>query len=242
MLVGRLSLLSGPHVGRTAFVLKDVTVFEVGRAAGSHVKITDPKVAMNHCRLFRKDEEFTVYALSDSRPTLRNDEQVKKVVLQSGDRLRVGDTELLFELLTPEEAAKPLDPSVQPASRQKAKPAPTQAEPAPAEAEPTERVEAQAPTARLVVLDGKNRGTTYQLNSTDRVKIGRASSSDIRLSDVKVSRDHCIVEQMGGHFVVIDLESANGTIVNGERVRKTVLKNNDFLRLGFTVLKFQTTP
>ncbi len=77
------------------------------------------------------------------------------------------------------------------------------------------------------------------MSDQQQFKIGRASTSDIRLSDVKVSRDHCLIEQVGGHFIVIDLESANGTIVNGERVRKTVLKNNDFLRLGFTVLRFQ---
>jgi pSer/pThr/pTyr-binding forkhead associated (FHA) protein len=219
-----------------AFVLKDVTVFEVGQAAGSHVRITDKAMAMNHCRLFRKDEEFTVYALSDSRPTLVNGKEEKKVVLKNGDRLRVGETELLFEMVAPEDVAKPSAP----AKPSKAKKQPESREPA-VPAEPTERVErAQAAEATLVVVDGKNRGTTYRLTEEQQFKIGRASTSDIRLSDVKVSRDHCLIEQVGGHFIVVDLESANGTIVNGERVRKTVLKNNDFLRLGFTVLRFQT--
>ncbi len=132
MKVGRLSVLSGPHTGRMAFVLKDVTVFEVGRAAGSHVKITDKAMAMNHCRLFRKDEEFTVYALSDSRPTSVNGGEVKKVVLHSGDRIRVGDTELLFELVAPDEAAKPAVRKPATAPRQeKPATAPRQEKPAP---------------------------------------------------------------------------------------------------------------
>ena len=61
----------------------------------------------------------------------------------------------------------------------------------------------------------------------------------MRLPDAKVSREHCLIEQLEGQYIIIDLQSANGTIVNGERVRKTVLQNSDFLRLGFTLLKFE---
>ena len=40
------------------------------------------------------------------------------------------------------------------------------------------------------------------------------------------------------HHIIVDLESANGTVVNGDRVKKTVLKEGDFIRLGYTMLKY----
>ena len=225
MMLGKLSLLSGPQQGRTVFVLKGLTVFEVGRAPGAHVKLTDGSVAMNHCRLYRKEEEYTLYALSDQRPSLVNGKKAKKTPLSSGDRITLGSVEFLFELVTEEQAEESL--------RQ-------DAESPPATAENSEPPAAAPAGACLVVLDGENRGMTFSLTGKSQVKIGRSSSNDIRLPDVKVSRDHCLIEQLEGHYIIVDLESANGTIVNGERVRKTVLQSNDFLRLGFTVLKFQS--
>ena len=69
-------------------------------------------------------------------------------------------------------------------------------------------------------------------------KIGRSLTSDLKLADGKISRDHCLVETVRDHHIIVDLESANGTIVNGEKVKKTVLQEGDFIRLGFTVLKY----
>jgi len=63
-------------------------------------------------------------------------------------------------------------------------------------------------------------------------------TSDLKLLDGKISRDHCVIEVVRDHHIIIDLESANGTIVNGERIRKSVLKEGDFIRLGFTMLKY----
>ena len=224
MKVGRLSFLNGPLKGRPAFVLKGLTVFEVGKAPGAHVKLQDKAVAMNHCRLYRKEEEYTLYALSDQRPTMVNGDPISKVIIAQGDRISLGSSEFLFELVTPEEAEESLRAIAEPVEA-----------PAPA---PGKQKEAST-SAQLLVVDGESRGTCFPLGKNAQCKIGRASTSDIRLVDVKVSRDHCLIEQLEGHYIVVDLESANGTIVNGERVRKTVLQDNDFLRLGFTVLKFE---
>jgi pSer/pThr/pTyr-binding forkhead associated (FHA) protein len=240
------------------FVLKGVTVFEVGRAQGSHVRVTDEGVAMNHCRLFRKGDEFTLYALSDSKPTLVNGSTARKVVLQNGDRITLGQTELLFELVSPDEVdrVESLPPARfvdAPAGAGAEAPGTgtreKQSSPPDAEDE-QDTVAAKAESSKeqpagpkipasLVVMDGENRGAVFRLFGKKKFKIGRASAADVHLTDAKISRDHCLIQHKDGHFVLVDLESANGTIVNGERIRKTVLRNNDFLRLGFTVLKFQ---
>ena len=90
----------------------------------------------------------------------------------------------------------------------------------------------------LVVLDGKDKGRTFVLSGKDKIRIGRSVNADFKLADGKVSREHCQLETVRDHHIIIDLESSNGTVVNGERVKKTVLKEGDCIRLGFTVLKY----
>lgn len=222
MMVGRLYVLSGPHDGKRVYVLDRLNVYEIGVASGSHIKLHDKGVALNHCRLYRTGEEFTVYALSEKRATLINSAPIQKAQIQSGDRLRVGDTEMLFELVAPEDVNTP------------------PAEPPPAAQAPQAPAGAPGNSARLLVLDGDNRGQIFSLAGREAFKIGRASTSDFRINDAKMSRDHCRIENAQNHFMIIDLESANGTIVNGEKVRKALLKNGDFLRLGFTMLRFES--
>ncbi len=64
------------------------------------------------------------------------------------------------------------------------------------------------------------------------IRIGRALDNDIRLSDKLVSRNHCRIEVGPEGPWVIDLGAANGTMINGERVRRHSLRPGDELRVG----------
>ena len=90
----------------------------------------------------------------------------------------------------------------------------------------------------LVVIDRDAQRGRFALNGKVQFKIGRAVTSDLRLSDRKVSRDHCVIESLRDQHIIIDLESANGTVVNGDRIKKVVLKDGDFICLGCTTLKY----
>jgi len=70
------------------------------------------------------------------------------------------------------------------------------------------------------------------------IKIGRLASAHLKLDDPKVSRIHAVIEvSRGGQDVsIIDMGSAEGTFVNGEKVTKVKLKNGDEIRLGDTRL------
>lgn len=276
MKTGRLFVLSGPHNGAKLFALDRLNVYEVGKASGSHIKIRDDSLAMNHCRLYKKEETYSVYALSENRPTLVNGESVKKHILQHEDRIVIGETELLFELLAPENLQNPpdlqsLQSSAQPPAEPSAQPAGQPAEPVPADLTIATEAPSQAPAgspqptgqdpagnpesppqqaqpapqaaptgpAKLVVRDGQKNGVIFPLVGKAQFKIGRATNNDIRISDAKVSRTHCVIEEVDSAYIIIDLESANGTIINGEKVHKTELHNGDFLRLGFTILQFE---
>ncbi len=69
--------------------------------------------------------------------------------------------------------------------------------------------------------------------------LGRHPNNSIQLLDKIVSKEHCIVEQREGHFVLRDLGSLNGTYINGERVRgEQVLRHGDEIALGSTRARF----
>lgn len=77
----------------------------------------------------------------------------------------------------------------------------------------------------------------YSITGTTRV--GRGDESEIVLLDPSVSRAHAIVEFDAGEPVVRDLDSTNGTYVNGRRVRVESLRDGDELRFGNTRMRFE---
>lgn len=70
------------------------------------------------------------------------------------------------------------------------------------------------------------------------VTIGREGGCDLRVSDRSVSRFHARIEREGDGYQVIDLQSTNGTFVNGTPVRARRLSDGDTLRTGDAVFRF----
>src|SRR6187401_2334151 len=90
--------------------------------------------------------------------------------------------------------------------------------------------------ARLVLStpDGQR---TVELRAKNT--LGRHPNNSIQLLDKIVSKEHCIIELRGDHFVLRDLGSLNGTFVNNERVRgEAPLKHGDEIALGATRGRF----
>lgn len=94
--------------------------------------------------------------------------------------------------------------------------------------------------AQLVVReDGKEKDTIAI--TKEPVVIGRLSTNDVVLSDPNVSRRHAELRQDGGRWVLVDLGSTNGTVVNGKLAREHPLKDGDKLTFGKTELVFKET-
>jgi two-component system cell cycle response regulator len=92
--------------------------------------------------------------------------------------------------------------------------------------------------AYIVVLAGGNLGEMYKLGS-ESIVLGRGGTADIRLSDEGISRFHCRIRSDDGQLVVEDLQSRNGTFLNGTRVGISRLEDGDKIQVGrTTVLKF----
>ena len=87
--------------------------------------------------------------------------------------------------------------------------------------------------AILWVKEGHQRGRTFPLRHG--AVIGR-KVGDIILDDPKVSSTHAKVTREGDSFLIWDFGSANGTYVNGKRIRQaTMLDENDLVKIGGTV-------
>src|SRR4029453_3746650 len=72
----------------------------------------------------------------------------------------------------------------------------------------------------------------------DIIKIGKLSSSHLRIDDESVSRMHAVIEIAGpGEIYIIDLGSTKGTLVNGQKINKCKLQSGDPIVLGATTVK-----
>jgi hypothetical protein len=89
----------------------------------------------------------------------------------------------------------------------------------------------------LRVLDGADRGRIYDEVPTP-VTIGREEGNTIQLNDERVSRFHLKIQEDREKVVLTDLESTNGTKVNGEDIQLRILRFGDMISLGRSVLLF----
>ncbi len=89
----------------------------------------------------------------------------------------------------------------------------------------------------LRVLDGADRGRVFEALPTP-VTIGREEGNSVQLNDERVSRFHLKIQEDQDKLVLTDLESTNGTKVNGEDIQLRILRVGDMIALGRSVLLF----
>jgi pSer/pThr/pTyr-binding forkhead associated (FHA) protein len=93
--------------------------------------------------------------------------------------------------------------------------------------------------AKLVILTQSLNGRAHELN-VDRTTIGRVEDNLFQIAEASVSSHHCEVLLRGSDVVIKDLNSTNGTFINGEQITESVLKPGQTLRLGQVELKLET--
>lgn len=90
---------------------------------------------------------------------------------------------------------------------------------------------------RLLCLTGNRKGAAFYLKG-NRVVIGRGETADIQILDSKASREHAELTRLGSSFIVTDLGSHNGVIVNDIKITQKTLEEDDRIIVGSTVFKF----
>ena len=91
----------------------------------------------------------------------------------------------------------------------------------------------------LRVLDGADRGQVFE-QLEPPITIGREEGNSVQLNDERISRFHLKIQEDQQKLVLTDLESTNGTRVNGEDTQLRILRYGDVVAVGRSVLLFGT--
>ncbi|MDH7576491.1 MAG: DUF3662 and FHA domain-containing protein [Bacillota bacterium] len=91
----------------------------------------------------------------------------------------------------------------------------------------------------LRVVRGPDQGKAFPLAGERQYMIGRKNSNQIVLSDLNTSREHALIEWRDGNLFLTDLQSRNGTLVNGTPIQQQRLKVGDKIQIGENVLQVE---
>jgi hypothetical protein len=152
-----------------------------------------------------------------------------KVVLNTDEDLDVGEFGIATRMVQPEPGAEEPVPEAAPGATMVYRP---QAAP-PTQAVTPEELGVEPEVVTLTV-DGAEHAIDRQ-----SLVIGRSKDCDIRLADPNASRRHAEVRQEGTAYWLVDLDSTNGTTVNGRRQQRARLENDDRITIGSTELVFR---
>jgi signal transduction histidine kinase len=89
----------------------------------------------------------------------------------------------------------------------------------------------------LFVIRGNDQGVKIELEG-DALRIGREATNSFQLHDQEVSRHHAELLRDGRTFTLVDLDSSNGTFVNGQRIGRQELTSGDQVQMGSTLMLF----
>jgi len=200
----------------------------LGRSSACDIVLHDARVSRTHARLARDEQGWTITDLGSTNGLIVNGIAVTQARLSEQDIVQMGDSRLRY--------------------------APGAAEPAPATrlietvqdltvtlsqaVLPIEVNEADAPRLAVYTHD-----RTWELPVTqDYVHIGRDATNDITIPAPNVSRTHARIERRGDACLVRDLDSTNGTWLQGRRIDEHLLHNGDTLRIGDAQVVFKAGP
>ena len=211
----------------------------IGRDPSNDLCVNDMKVSRSHARLTDNGRDVVLSDLNSTNGTTLNGRRVTEAVIQPGDVIGIGDSQILFA-----EVQRGRRPVARNAYSQHQPPAPARHRPmqAPAARRSVQERYAHRPVAAsstysIQVTVGHSSGASASL-SEGSVTIGRDPSNDLCVNDMKVSRSHARLTDNGRDVVLSDLNSTNGTTLNGRRVTEAVIQPGDMISIGDSQILF----
>ena len=204
------------------FHLREGDTVQIGRVPDNNVVLNNSHVSRHHAVLVWRGEGFELSDLGSSNGTLINGERITQPrILQDGDVIRLYTVDVSYKEIK-QEIARTDDGPVE---------------------HKTYVVLSSTPQANLTVSAGLQEGLKIPLHAGKMI-IGRATVKDnwdIALQDRAISRPHAQLEQVvNGGFVLTDMGSANGTLVNTSIIAEpTLLRDGDVIVVGETSLLFR---
>lgn len=193
----------------------------IGRMEPCDIVIADEAAASRrHCQIMRLQGSYELTDLGSTNGTKVNGKPVKRHRLESGDRISIGDTSFKWSDGDEDGLELELEEEV------------SLEDPGGGGSKPKSDAKCY-----LVFAGGSRDGERVALD-TDRVTFGRKASNTVQLSDSAVSGYHCEISQEGGAYILRDLGSTNGTLLDGEPVGENVLQHGGRIKIGAERLVF----
>ena len=214
-----------------------------GREAGCDVVVPGKDVSRRHAEIVQTPKGYLLVD-SSTNGTFVNEERVGgQRILARADVIRLGDEQFRFytdaappAAITPSDPAERLKHTVH-GMEAMAPPPPAAPAPPPSASPPTP----PPPLATFLVRAGALAGQRLTVR-TPIVNVGRADYNDVVVPDPSVSTSHAKLQRREGVWVLVDLDSTNGTFVDGERVKgEAPLAPGAMVRLGDVQLVFEPT-
>jgi len=92
-------------------------------------------------------------------------------------------------------------------------------------------------SAKLIVTEGESKDKEYKIEYNE-IYVGRGVENDFVVTDKAISRKHFRIRRRLDEYIIVDLQSGNGTRINGEKIDEVVLKNGDQIKAGKTAFEF----
>lgn len=226
--LAKLVVIEGVELGEI-FSLDGQVIFELGSGAGVDLRLEDPEIVSSHLKIYRENEHYHVFDLS-GRGFLINGRRSLKHELTNGDVVTLGGHALRFES----------EPEADPADQLFSGAAAPITESGVAAPISTPLPANDSSQVKFQIIKGNDLGKSHDLQSKPMSIIGRGIATDITVWDIRVSRIHCRIDNRDNEFTLSDMNSSNGTWVNGARLTQSHrLKHGDHVKLGSTVMQFE---
>lgn len=196
----------------------DKDAINIGRHQSNDIVLDDRKVSRKHAQIKREDDVFTIEDMKSSGGTEVNGKKITSKQIFTGDVIKIADYELHFSSGLRGEERTVFDDEKTAFDDDRTK-------------------FYEEPVAKLVVIRAKN--LEGDISVEGEVVLGRGDEADIQLEDERASRKNCKIAMVNNNFVITDLESANGTFVNGEKITEKELQNGDKIQIGNSVFEFK---
>jgi pSer/pThr/pTyr-binding forkhead associated (FHA) protein len=221
---GRLVMLN-PGGPEQEFELAKATI-SLGRATTNDIVLADVRVSRSHARLECGARGVVLIDHGSSNGTQVNGRDVGRVTLVPGDTISLGSKSLRYQVDAPsEDVGLTVIDSETELDR-------TMSD----EFLPVVINETSHPSLTILTAE---RTWSIDLNDLDLATIGRDENCEVYIDAEKVSRRHAEVQRSGEAFVLKDLDSMNGTWVQGRSIDQHVLNDGDVIQIGSARIVFK---
>ena len=217
-----LVIQKGPLLGKRVELWKECTT--IGRSRECDIFLEDIAVHRKQASILRSSGGYVLRDDHGSGDSFVNGRSVREQLLNGGDQLLFGSTQLIFY------ASEGTRPFKLPSSRGR-------------ELHIGKTPDPQSTIiARLFLLGGGN-DAVQGIEVLPEMTVGRSRECNIFLEDLAVSRLHATIRELAdGKYEIVDNRSATGTFINGRQVVRYQLQDGDQLQIGMNRFVFRLSP